>query len=111
MGKVTMANFLPMFRSQVLGMEVLIHRLCWWFLVVVDKMVAKMVDKMFGSKVVDLAIDIVSISTSRVWRLQGDLHHWAPEDKSINCQLPIKREKREKHTFCLKENKTLCFTR
>ena len=73
---------------------------------VVDKVVDKMVAKMF-----DLAIDIVSISTSRVWRLQGDLHHWAPEDKSINCQLPIKREKREKHTFCLKENKTLCFTR
>ena len=78
---------------------------------VVDKVVDKVVAKMFGSKVVDLAIDIVSISTSRVWRLQGDLHHWAPEDKSINCQLPIKREKREKHTFCLKENKTLCFTR
>ena len=103
-----------MFRSQVLGMEVLIHRLCWWFLVVVAKVVAKVVDKVVDkmvAKMFDLAIDIVSISTSRVWRLQGDLHHWAPEDKSINCQLPIKREKREKHTFCLKENKTLCFTR
>ena len=41
-----MAKFLPMFRSQVLGMEVLIHRLCWWFLVVVAKVVAKVVDKM-----------------------------------------------------------------
>ena len=40
-----MAKFLPMFRSQVLGMEVLIHRLCWWFLVVVAKVVAKVVDK------------------------------------------------------------------
>ena len=40
-----MAKFLPMFRSQVLGMEVLIHRLCWWFLVVVAKVVDKVVDK------------------------------------------------------------------
>ena len=76
-------------------------RLCWWFVVVVAKVVAKVVDKvvdkmvdemvatkvvdkmvakMVGTKVVDMAIDIVSISTSRVWRLQGDFHHWAPED-------------------------------
>ena len=55
-----------MFRSQVLGMEVLIHRLCWWFLVVVAKVVAKalakvvakVVDKVVGTKMVDLAIDI-----------------------------------------------------